>query len=553
MSWNFSLFRIRALLISLSGLLALACGSSGGGGDSNANAAAATSSAGTVAILLTDAPADPSLFSEINAVIDRIELIGGGDDDDTPRRVVYDGESREIDLLSLRTHSLPLALDLAVPAERFCKIRLVLASLELVLAEEGSRVIPDLPGGGRIDLVLGDCVDVREGETVHVQLDVDAGRSIHIVEAPPGSRNYIFRPVIHADVIARTFPDKVVRVEGVLTELDAEDREVLLCDVVRVAATDDTPEYRGCVTVRVADDTAVFDNLGMAGLPIANADLYDESWLGESATVVGRVDRLHPAAPAVHIPPGHRPPPGECRLWLIGTPPGHQPAPILCDVDPADVPRDALLIDSRGRPVMDHRGLIAFDAFVIQLGEALRLTGIVDAPPTADEIPIVLDPDQSVSAAGAIDVRLEPAPLGGNGSRILSTTGEVLGAEDVLEGDAVLVDGVLVLDSPDFLRAALVLVDIDRLLERLSTGEAIDVSEAGFTLVSEENGCRTGATLEVVTDEATRFLRVTITPDGSMSALTDGVLEGEIVSVTGVCHPEGLVADTVLIVDDERP
>ena len=30
------------------------------------------------------------------------------------------------------------------------------------------------------------------------------------------------------------------------------------------------------------------------------------------------------------IPPGHRPPPGMCRIWIDGVPPGHQPAPTDC-------------------------------------------------------------------------------------------------------------------------------------------------------------------------------------------------------------------------------
>ena len=32
----------------------------------------------------------------------------------------------------------------------------------------------------------------------------------------------------------------------------------------------------------------------------------------------------------VRIPPGHYPPPGECRLWYPGVPPGHQPPPVSC-------------------------------------------------------------------------------------------------------------------------------------------------------------------------------------------------------------------------------
>jgi hypothetical protein len=41
------------------------------------------------------------------------------------------------------------------------------------------------------------------------------------------------------------------------------------------------------------------------------------------------------------IPPGHLPPPGECRVWYDGRPPGQQPPPTSC--------RDAERIASRSR------------------------------------------------------------------------------------------------------------------------------------------------------------------------------------------------------------
>ena len=34
---------------------------------------------------------------------------------------------------------------------------------------------------------------------------------------------------------------------------------------------------------------------------------------------------------ALHIPPGHYPPPGHCRLWYPDRPPGHQPPPVRCE------------------------------------------------------------------------------------------------------------------------------------------------------------------------------------------------------------------------------
>lgn len=53
--------------------------------------------------------------------------------------------------------------------------------------------------------------------------------------------------------------------------------------------------------------------------------------VGCAPVVVGE----HPPAVVgprtVHIPPGHYPPPGHCRLWYPGRPPGHQPPPVPCD------------------------------------------------------------------------------------------------------------------------------------------------------------------------------------------------------------------------------
>ena len=46
----------------------------------------------------------------------------------------------------------------------------------------------------------------------------------------------------------------------------------------------------------------------------------------------------------VHVPPGHLPPPGMCRIWYPGTPPGHQPPPDKCKKLRKHVPPGAVLV-----------------------------------------------------------------------------------------------------------------------------------------------------------------------------------------------------------------
>lgn len=47
----------------------------------------------------------------------------------------------------------------------------------------------------------------------------------------------------------------------------------------------------------------------------------------------------------LEIPPGHYPPPGECRIWYPGRPPGQQPPPGTCGRLRGRVPRGAWLIE----------------------------------------------------------------------------------------------------------------------------------------------------------------------------------------------------------------
>ena len=53
---------------------------------------------------------------------------------------------------------------------------------------------------------------------------------------------------------------------------------------------------------------------------------------GSVATTPDRTASKPTAPQRLGIPPGHIPPPGQCRVWHPGTPPGHQPRPTSCSV-----------------------------------------------------------------------------------------------------------------------------------------------------------------------------------------------------------------------------
>lgn len=58
---------------------------------------------------------------------------------------------------------------------------------------------------------------------------------------------------------------------------------------------------------------------------------------------VGQYPGAHPDRP-FHIPPGHMPPPGECRIWFPDRPPGQQPPPGNCRMLERHVPPGAILV-----------------------------------------------------------------------------------------------------------------------------------------------------------------------------------------------------------------
>jgi len=59
-------------------------------------------------------------------------------------------------------------------------------------------------------------------------------------------------------------------------------------------------------------------------------------------TVVHEVETTHPAH--LGIPPGHLPPPGQCKIWVPGRPPGHQGPSGNCSELRASAPAGSWLV-----------------------------------------------------------------------------------------------------------------------------------------------------------------------------------------------------------------
>ena len=153
---------IAALLVAL---LAAGCG---GGGDGQATGTSGAQT-GRVAILLTDAPSDD--FDAINVTVKRVYLLG---DEEQTLLAEFPGDGRLYNLLNLRD-SAELMMDPAVvEAGCYDKIRLVVGQVELVRGDETFEA--KLPGNGKIDLNPRGEFRVVPGETLVVQLDMDASK-----------------------------------------------------------------------------------------------------------------------------------------------------------------------------------------------------------------------------------------------------------------------------------------------------------------------------------------------------------------------------------------
>ena len=463
-------------------LLALLIACSGGGGGGSGGGGADT---GSVAVLLTDGPVDPDAFSHIFVTFTGITLIG-----DSGHVTVFDGVET-IDLRDLEDASTLVTLGLDVPARVYDKIRLDVAEIELVPADGSAPIFPKLPP--KLDLNPRGTFRVKPGEMLLVQIDMDAGKSIHVVET--GQGGFIFRPVIFVDVLDGPRDGKLVLLRGVVEEVGTDG--FLLCDTHPVSRSagaartteaardredDDDSEDRDdhCVDVGVDADTSLF---GEDGDPILLADLV----------------------------PGDRP-------WVLG------------------------------RFSRDGDDGLDLDAEVVQLGdEVVAVDGLVASEIDAqDRFDLELDAGQGIVADdGLLVIQLQ------DGTRIFRRSGEPLQPEDILVGDPARAVGVLALSSSDddVLKAAWLVIDLAAAETTRIEGRITAVESGGARLQVQTDD-------ETLCVDVTADARVFAVSHGDDDAGTEEIdrsalAVGDTVSVFGAAGSTCFAADTVIVFDDE--
>jgi hypothetical protein len=159
-------------------------------------------SSGQVTVLLTDAPLDLSTVDAVNVTLNEILLFEREEDqaDDegmAMKMPVSGGQGLTINLLDFQNGKTVTIASLEVPPGDYQKIRMDVASAELVFPDpddpEGEIVEPVFNPSGKVDVPVS--FTVSGGEEVDVTLDFDAALSVQ-VNTTDGNHAYVLRPVI---------------------------------------------------------------------------------------------------------------------------------------------------------------------------------------------------------------------------------------------------------------------------------------------------------------------------------------------------------------------
>jgi len=403
----------KSTLLAIALFTLAACGGGGSGGVDTLSAR----NTGSVGILLTDGPT--AEFDIINITLREIRLLS-----DNGSVTIFSG-SKTFDLLQMRSHSELFALTTDVASGKFEKIRLMVDKIELIKLDADGDVVEShdvkLSGNGKIDLNPRGPLYITAGETLLIQIDIDAEKSLKIHES--GNGIWHFRPVIFVDVIGERQDNRLVRLSGEAAAIDPAAGTLELC------GTRVNSDWEGCIDIDAAQ-SSIFDTGG--------ALILDNIAKGDALTVIGF---LRPMTAGSLLRERHE----------------HDD-----DYQHHDLSMEAVVIEV-GAP-----------------GSFVSLNGSARSAP-ADAMAAFdyeIDLGQGFVAGQHIDVQLL------QGTRIFSREGQELDFSAVEVDTRATIDGVLMLSNtaPDALNAALLVLDVAPTSQL--TGEIGSLQAAALTLLT---------------------------------------------------------------------
>ena len=429
--------------ITLRGLVAMAIVSlaaCGGGSATTDNPAqqpptpAAPATTGTVGIFLTDGPSDR--FDKILVQVTQVDLLGNGQP-----VTVFQGDAT-IDLRQLETNGELLSLTDNVPPGTYSKLRMYVDDIVLVdVGADGQTVLeeihPKIPANGKIELNPQGQLSVAAGETLLLQIDIDADKSIKYHAT--GNGEWRFRPVIFVKSGDADDFDRLTRIYGRIGNLDSDEMSFRLCQTELLSDDDDSDDYdedEHCVKVGVVQDTGLF---GEMGDPIEFAALAE----GDFVTVAGLVQNRHDDDD------------DDDESHDNDDDSDHDDMPFKIDA--------VVVMQGAKGTFRPYKGIVA---------EGLDVgTG---------EFTVDLDPDQGIETDAAL------LSLFQQGTRVFDKRGTSLEPSAIASGVRGHFEGRLVLSDtdPDVLKTALIVLDLAPQGDEELRGQIATLNDGGFVLMT---------------------------------------------------------------------
>lgn len=471
---------------------------------------------GTVGIIITDAPMDR--FERILLDVNEIELIGNG----APVTVL--DEPVTVDLKQLETSGELLSLE-EVRAGLYTKIRLQIDKITMIDVDDNGneleRVYPRIPANGKVDLNPRGPFSVVDGETLLLQIDIDANKSIKYHAT--GTGEWRFRPVVFVDIGDADDFGRLTKVYGQIDEIDAEEMSFRLCQRELLSDDDSEDDYgrnEHCLIVNVFGETGVF---GESGDPIDFGDLVADSF----ATVAGYAENK------------------DDDRYDDDEDEYRNDDDYSDDESSEDDSSDDGSSDDDSSGEGGDRKTFEINAVVVMVGEKgtfRSFKGSVVDPLNADtgEFSIDLKPDQGIDPDGPL------AALFQQGTKVFDRKGQPLDPSAIDTGVRGKFDGRLSISdsSPDVLKTALIVLDIAPESDEVLRGTIATLERGGFVLMTEE-GDRC-----VRTEDDTDVFLITLDGDRIRSerGSLDDLDEGQSVDVYGEDEDDGCFeADTIIV------